>query len=370
MSETEVESTTVDEILPPPEAIDVVFSFDTTGSMNQCIRQVRRDVQNTVTTLFTRIPNIRIGLIAHGDYGDERTKYVIKKCDLTRDVLTLINFINNEATDTCGYDWEECYELVLRDSQQLSWKDNAIKRLVMIGDAVPHEKNKNPFSIDWKEEAGKLKDMDISVYSVHCMNDMKSKKFFSDLATLTTGMYMQLRNFDSIVSLISAICYQQNGQEQLQQYEEELNTNGQMTREVRGMIDIIAGRAPTEGSSDTPEIPAAMDAVDPGRFQICPVGDAKISIKQFVLDQGLPFKVGRGFYEMTKKEKVTDKKEIVLRSNLGDFYSGLRAKEIAKDVLSTGKPDVLPDYKVYVQSNSYNRILMPDTTFLYEMEHS
>lgn len=96
---------------PTDKDIDIVFSFDTTGSMNQCIRQVRRDVENTVKTLLEKIPGIRIGIIAHGDYCDEGHSYVIRTCDLTRDLVTLTDFIKNKATDTGGGDFPECYEL-------------------------------------------------------------------------------------------------------------------------------------------------------------------------------------------------------------------------------------------------------------------
>lgn len=345
-----------------PKDIDMVFSFDTTGSMNQCIRQVRRDVEHTIKTLLEKIPGIRIGVIAHGDYCDEGSTYVTRTCDLTRDLATLTDFIKNKATDTGGGDFPECYELCLRDVQSFEWKDSSIKRLVMIGDAIPHEKTGNPFSIDWKEEAHKLKDSNISVYSVHCMNNKDSKKFFTNLASITSGLYMQLCNFDSIVSFISAICYKQHSDEQLQQYEQEITDNGQMTREVKNMINIISGKVPETVVTDTD-----LYTVPAGRFQVCPVGDTKIAIKAFVLEQRLPFKVGRGFYEMTKKEKVSDKKEIVLRAKNGDFFSGDHAKELAKEVIAHGDPDLLEDYKVFIQSTSANRVLMPNTLFLYEM---
>ena len=51
--------------------------------------------------------------------------------------------------------------------------------------------------------------------------------------------------------------------------------------------------------------------VDPARFQVLDVDD-RCDIKSFVQRNGLIFKPGRGFYEFTKPEKVSDKKEVVL----------------------------------------------------------
>lgn len=39
------------------ENIDIVVSFDGTGSMSQCIRQVRKNVKDMCQYLFTLIPN-------------------------------------------------------------------------------------------------------------------------------------------------------------------------------------------------------------------------------------------------------------------------------------------------------------------------
>lgn len=344
--------------------IDIVFSFDTTGSMYQCIRQVREDIKNTVNKLLNDIQNIRIGIIAHGDYEDEETKYIIRRCELTRDSDEIIDFINNKAEDTCGYDFPECYELCLHETQNFEWRKNSIRRLVMIGDAYPHEKNNNPLKIDWKQEAKKLKDNNIKIYAVQCMDVSQSKKFFMELAKLTDGMYLQMCNFMSIVSLINAICYQQVSNEQLQNYEKNIQNDGKMTHEVQNIINTMLGK-------DTVKIDEKNDDdfthIPSGRFQVCHVGE-RISIKEFVLDQKLPFKVGRGFYQMVKKEKVTDKKEIVLMNKNGEFYSGDNAKVKAQEAIQKGKPQILNDYTIFIQSTSYNRKLDANTMFLYEME--
>ena len=56
--------------------IEIVFSFDTTGSMYPCLTQVRRKIETTVTRLMNEIPGMRIGIIAHGDYCDAGSTYL------------------------------------------------------------------------------------------------------------------------------------------------------------------------------------------------------------------------------------------------------------------------------------------------------
>ena len=59
------------------------------------------------------------------------------------------------------------------------------------------------------------------------------------------------------------------------------------------------------------ESTGGLTAVNPGRFQVLDV-DERCDIKTFVQRNKLIFKTGRGFYEFTKAEKISDKKEVVL----------------------------------------------------------
>jgi len=61
------------------------------------------------------------------------------------------------------------------------------------------------------------------------------------------------------------------------------------------------------GGTDT----SGLTPVNPSRFQVLDV-DERGDIRSFVQRNGLLFKPGRGFYEFTKPEKVSDKKEVVL----------------------------------------------------------
>ena len=129
--------------------IEVVFSFDTTGSMYPCLTQVRRKIKETVTRLLDEIPGIRIGIIAHGDYCDAGSTYVTKHLDLSGDVATICNFVQN-VQPTGGGDAPECYELVLHEAQSLSWTPTNAKTLVLIGDDIPHAPAQTPQKLNWR----------------------------------------------------------------------------------------------------------------------------------------------------------------------------------------------------------------------------
>ena len=97
----------------------------------------------------------------------------------------------------------------------------------------------------------------------------------------------------------------------------------------------------------------------------------KVSIKKFVQDCGLEFKKGSGYYQLTKPEAIQDYKKVVARRKVdGSFVSGDAVKEILGIKTTSKKYSVklsdLPDFDIFVQSTSVNRILLPGTEFLYE----
>ena len=143
------------------DTFEIVFSFDTTGSMYKYLEEVRQRLKEMVQSLKDKIPGIRIAIYAHGDYCDAGKTYVTKYLDFSNNNNTICNFVSTVGK-TGGGDAPECYELVMREVQEnLSWSPNSQKALIMIGDAPPHEKTEeqNYRHLDWKEEAERLRKM-------------------------------------------------------------------------------------------------------------------------------------------------------------------------------------------------------------------
>ena len=141
---------------------------------------------------------------------------------------------------------------------------------------------------------------------------------------------------------------------------------GGMNRSLHALFDTLAGR---DVSTYKETSSCDLVPVSPSRFQILDV-DERIDIKTFVQRNSLIFRTGRGFYEFTKPEKITEKKEVVLVDKVsGDMYTGLEAcRMIGAGGSGKIKPNDLEKWRVFVQSTSYNRVLMPDTGFLYEVD--
>jgi hypothetical protein len=99
--------------------------------------------------------------------------------------------------------------------------------------------------------------------------------------------------------------------------------------------------------------------------------DDSMPIQAFAQSNGLIFKAGKGFYEFTKTETIQARKEIVLQHReTGDLFAGNQARVmlgLPLDENARLRPAYLEEYRIFVQSTSYNRKLVARTRFLYEV---
>jgi hypothetical protein len=346
--------------------IEIVFSFDTTGSMYPCLAQVRRTVHATVARLAKEIPGIRIGIIAHGDYCDAGSTYVTKALTLTDDVDAVARFVE-KVGPTGGGDAPECYELVLHEARGFGWTPGYKQALVLIGDDVPHGPAQNPKKLDWRTELDALGAAGVTVYGVQCLNRRHATPFYQELARKSGGFHVALDQFAHVTDMLVAVRLNQGGgAEAVERFEAEVRADGRMNRGVDGIFNAILRRTRSAAYE-----PTDLRAVPPGRFQVLSVDRAMV-IKDFVLENGLTFKTGRGFYEFTKTETIQGNKEVVLMDRgTGDLFSGEQAREmlgLPPGATVRVKPASLEKYAVFVQSTSYNRKLTSGTRFLYEVE--
>lgn len=352
------------------ESIEVVFSFDTTGSMYPCLTQVRRTVADTVSRLFRDVPNVRIGIIAHGDYCDADSTYVTKAHPLSTDQGSLVRFVQSVGP-TGGGDSPECYELVLHEARSFNWTHGKSKVLVLIGDDVPHgaHEKQNTKKLDWRNEISNLLEMGVQVYGVQALGRGHATAFYREIAERTGGFHLSLDQFAHVTDMILAIALKQVGPSQLEAYEREVEAAGRMNRSMDQMFTTLRGIG--KAAARRYSSPTELSAVAPARFQVLHV-DEDQDIKGFVLENGLRFNIGRGFYEFTKRETIQGHKEVVLVDRrTGDMFTGPGARAMIG--LPTGHdarlaPKALADYRVFVQSTSANRKLKGGTGFLYEVD--
>ena len=348
-------------------SMDVLISFDTTGSMSGCIRDVRKRITEMVDRLFSSVDGLRMGVISHGDYYDGPIGF--SKIDFTSSKEQVKSFILN-SPNTHGGDEDEFYEYVLQEANKFDWQSDK-RMFVLIGDSGPHEigytYKRVSYNIDWKKETRRLYGNGVKVYTIQCLDRRDYNYFYESVADNTGGKHVGLSQFSETVETILATCYHQTGQ--LDEYRNELTGKLRMNRNLARMFQELDGK-----ESDvkyTARDSSGLVSVHPSRFQLLRVTET-VDIKSFVENNEIRFKIGRGFYQFTKSEMVQEKKEVILRNkDTGDMFSGPEAREfIGLPFGNRGKisPKFFDQYEVYIQSTSPNRKLMKNTKFLYERD--
>lgn len=232
--------------------MEIVFSFDTTGSMSRCLDEVRGRLADLVQRLQADIPNIKIAIFAHGDYCDQSI-YVTKYVDFTDDVTKLTEFVQN-VSETGGGDSDECYELVLHEVRtKLSWTFGSQRSLVLIGDSNPHEPNylQNTLKLDWRKEADGLAVMGVRIYSVQCgSND--ADEFYADIANRTCGKHLKLSDFTNIFDFLMTVCYREKSNDLFHNYEKEVRVRrGIFNKDLDGLFGDLRSVKSTSTTFDS-----------------------------------------------------------------------------------------------------------------------
>ena len=208
-----VESSTTDGML------DMVIAFDTTGSMSTYINAVKTHVKELVPKLFSSNPDLRIGIVAFGDYYDMDSKdnfgNAYQVLGLTNDENEIIKFIN-EAQNTGGGDSDEFYELVIKKiTEETTWREGSTKAVLLIADAAPHEVGYSyrnivrNAQIDWREEAQKASELGIK-FDTMTINPIYVE-WYKKLSAMTNGVSVPFKNSGKTSQVIEAAALSRGG---------------------------------------------------------------------------------------------------------------------------------------------------------------
>ena len=208
-----VEPSTTDGML------DMVIAFDTTGSMSTYINAVKTHVKELVPKLFSSNPDLRIGIVAFGDYYDMDSKdnfgNAYQVLGLTNDENEIIKFIN-KAQNTSGGDGDEFYELVIKKiTEETTWREGSTKAVLLIADAAPHEVGYSyrnivrNAQIDWREEAQKASELGIK-FDTMTINPVYVE-WYKKLSAMTNGVSVPFKNSGKTSQVIEAAALSRGG---------------------------------------------------------------------------------------------------------------------------------------------------------------
>jgi len=120
-------------------ALQVAFIVDATGSMNDEMSFLQKDLSNIIGSVqsWNASLEIQTAAMVYRDKGDD---YVTRISDFTTNLGTTQSFINQQSADGGG-DYEEAVHTALEKSlTEMSWQDGCRARVAfLILDAPPHD---------------------------------------------------------------------------------------------------------------------------------------------------------------------------------------------------------------------------------------
>lgn len=190
--------------------LDMVIAFDTTGSMSAYIDAVRHEVAELIPRLFKDNEDLRLGIVAFGDYCDMKNAQEFGnayQCLMpTNNENDIIKFVR-ETKDTSGGDGDEFYELVIKKIvEETPWRENSTRAILLTSDAEPHPLGYTyqdyvvGNQIDWRKEANKAADLKIKIDTVTITNS----SWYKELSSMTNGISVPFASGHKTARLVEA----------------------------------------------------------------------------------------------------------------------------------------------------------------------
>ena len=174
-----------------PVKLDVEFLVDATGSMGDEIGQLK----STMVSIAERIhslgakPDVRFAMTTYRDRSDA---YVTKTFPFTADIDAFVSQLQTVQADGGG-DTPESVNAGLHDAlNKVQWRgDNAVKLVLLVGDAPPHldYTNDADYAVDMLDAAAR----GIKIHSLAASGlDDQGEYIFRQIAEATEGQFVFL----------------------------------------------------------------------------------------------------------------------------------------------------------------------------------
>ena len=180
--------------------VEAVFVLDTTGSMGGLIQAAKDKIWSIASTMAAAepAPEIRMGLVAYRDRGDE---YVTRVVDLTPD-LDALHAALFQLRANGGGDGPESVNQALNEAvERISWGQDpdAYRVVFLVGDAPPHMDYQD--DVPYPGTLALAKQRGIRVNAVQCGNGSDTRGTWQRIAQLGDGAYLHVQQDGSAVAI-------------------------------------------------------------------------------------------------------------------------------------------------------------------------
>ena len=168
--------------------LDVLFLLDSTGSMDDEIRQIKTTLQSIAQKVsnLPANPDLRFGMVSYRDRGDE---YITHVYDFDSNVQRFAQSIQGVQADG-GDDYPESLNQALHEAvNDVGWREDSIRLMFLVADAPPHLDY--PQDEDYAVEMARARETGIKIFAVASSGlDQQGEYVFRQLAQQTMGRFL------------------------------------------------------------------------------------------------------------------------------------------------------------------------------------
>src|SRR6516225_9592545 len=180
--------------------VEVVFCLDTTGSMGGLIEGAKAKIWAICNQIANGkpIPDLKVGLVAFRDRGDE---YITRVFDLTDDLDAIHGHLKTFKAAGGGDIPESVNEALHVAVNKIKWsKDKETLRIIfLVGDAPPHMDYRD--DVKYPVTCKLAAEREIVINTIQCGDHPETRKFWKDICAKAEGQYVQIAADGGVVAV-------------------------------------------------------------------------------------------------------------------------------------------------------------------------
>ena len=180
--------------------LEIVITFDSTGSMEGEIQEVKRKIERMGSVLFRLVDKTRISVCTYRDQG---AKYVVKGLPLTDNLGEIVKFLEDVSAGGGGDDPEAVNSGLEWSINQNQFRPKARKVILLFGDAPPHAADKD-ICLRLASEFRRKQNGVVSTVTCHSEQRLPS---FIEIAQMGGGEAWLTRNEREIMSQLMILVF-------------------------------------------------------------------------------------------------------------------------------------------------------------------
>lgn len=180
------------------QGLDVVFVFDSTGSMGGILSETKTRIRQFMKLIHFLVPEARLALVTYRDLPafDPEYEYTVKAVQFTKEVKPLEDFLRGIEAYAGGDQPEAIYQ-GLETAMNLHWGQGTKKVIILFGDAPPRPENGglnklNALCASWHKRTGGIISCIDTTGNLTAGYKLMSE--FRDVANASGGEAMVLSN--------------------------------------------------------------------------------------------------------------------------------------------------------------------------------